>query len=237
MAVAQPGAALEFACPTVVDLYEATGLSDETRSTGWRTALETFAAGTTLRDLVAPILANDELVRDVARLSYKHNLGFDKIILLRDEFDAMIKLDVWWPDHRVNDNIHSHRWDFSSIVLAGRLNLKHFSPARSSEEVQVYRISVPPRPTDADPIDIALACTWDGDLVAGSSYDLDYRQFHTSNGTSGLATVTLVAQARPRRHYSETVATGGPPAAGAPPQAFEVDELRSRLAKLIELAA
>lgn len=47
--------------------------------------------------------------------------------------------------------------------------------------------------------------TWEGSLGAGGFYEMECHMFHMARGTVGEDTVTLVAQAAPRREYSEIV--------------------------------
>lgn len=57
--------------------------------------------------------------------SYAHDNGFDKIILFQDPTTKMkMRLHIWHPlalsnAHRPRQNVHNHRWDFSSGILIG----------------------------------------------------------------------------------------------------------------------
>lgn len=72
--------------------------------------------------------------------SYSHDNGFDKIVLFEDNETRMkMRLHIWYPillsgNHRARQNVHNHRWDFSSIVLLGRVDHVTYRFAQSSEE-------------------------------------------------------------------------------------------------------
>ena len=57
--------------------------------------------------------------------SYAHDNGFDKIVLFQDSETRMkLRLHIWHPlvipnTKRPRQNVHNHRWDFSSAVLVG----------------------------------------------------------------------------------------------------------------------
>jgi hypothetical protein len=57
--------------------------------------------------------------------SYAHDNGFDKIILFQDPTTKMkMRLHIWHPlalsnVRRPRQNVHNHRWDFSSGILIG----------------------------------------------------------------------------------------------------------------------
>src|SRR3954454_1338242 len=99
-----------LATPSVVPLYQQTSLPRTRRSPGWHRVLREFAARSTIDQIVRPILADRELAKAVADASYSHQNGFDKIVLLRDQYDGLIKLDVCWAGHGVDgaaEKIHN----------------------------------------------------------------------------------------------------------------------------------
>lgn len=72
--------------------------------------------------------------------SYVHDNGFDKIILFQDPVTKMkLRLHVWHPLMipnivRPRQNVHNHRWDFSSIVLIGYVDHLSYSFAEKDED-------------------------------------------------------------------------------------------------------
>ena len=78
--------------------------------------------GKTVEDLFRP--------REIAAQSYKHELGFDKIVLFSRPFGNItrVKLHIWWPDKTFDDtDIHDHCYDFRSKVLMGELKQELFT--------------------------------------------------------------------------------------------------------------
>lgn len=197
---------IEFAVPTVLPLYKSAKLENRWDCTGWRKTLTEFMSSTSLASVLAPLSENPDLADSVSRASYSHVTGFDKIILLRNSHGALIKLDVWWPesaDSRATPTIHSHQWNFSSLVLNGRLSLQHFAIAMEGQRSRIYRLSYPPGTFERNERDTHLTRTWSADLPKGSSYDLDFRVLHATGSAESVPTVTLVVQSRPLRDYSE----------------------------------
>lgn len=196
-----------WALPTVLPLYRSTDLATRWDCNGWRRDLEQFMRERTLADVLRPLLEDGELARTVAANSYPHVTGFDKLVLLKDSNGSLIKLDVWWPGHRersLTDNIHSHQWSFSSIVVSGSLQMQHFVPAAEGIRARIYRLSYPPGTYAAEERDRHLLPVWAAKLEPGSSYDLDLRVLHLSRSDEDEPTVTLVVQSRPLREFSET---------------------------------
>lgn len=80
--------------------------------------------------------------------SYFHDNGFDKIVLFQDDETKMkLRLHVWYPmlipgQRRQRQNVHNHRWDFSSLVLTGQatnLTYRMASEGENGEELYHYR--------------------------------------------------------------------------------------------------
>ncbi len=87
----------------------------------------------------------DEFVAEVRRDvhfksdSYTHDNGFDKIVLFEDlETRMKMRLHIWYPvpgeARRARQNVHNHRWDFSSIVLLGKVEQATYRFAEVNED-------------------------------------------------------------------------------------------------------
>ncbi|MFJ5882307.1 hypothetical protein [Kitasatospora cineracea] len=214
-------------------LYEAAGLDRQTRNDTWKAPLCRFAETVPLRRIVQHVLRDDELLRSVAAVALRHPMGFDKLILLRDNRGALIKIDVWWEEDDDWGTIHNHRFDFSSTVLHGELRTRLFVDADPATEgaqtVDLYRLTVPQHPDDAVPHPRALLRAWEGSFPAGTSYDMRCEMFHMASGTRGRTTVTLVVQGAPRHAHS--LATRDTPDL-TPVTPMSVPEVRRRLERL-----
>ena len=83
--------------------------------------------------LLENILENKKDIDKISKQSYKHNNGFDKILLLDNRPYYSIRLHLWNKDKN-NSNIHNHEWDLSGIVLYGSYNWKLYSIVPNSYE-------------------------------------------------------------------------------------------------------
>ena len=55
--------------------------------------------------------------------SHKHHNGFEKLTLYRSkDWGFTVRLHIWWPgEGRQPGTIHNHRWNFTSVLLAGQM--------------------------------------------------------------------------------------------------------------------
>ena len=82
-----------------------------------------------------------------SNLSYFHDNGFDKIVLFNDPVTLMkMRLHIWHPTEldqpRRRQNVHNHRWDYSSAILAGtvqHLTYEFSGGGEDGEEFNHYR--------------------------------------------------------------------------------------------------
>jgi hypothetical protein len=213
-------------------------LSTRELSPNWRTSLGDFAQRVSLKEICQAILADSELISQVAASSYRHPNGFDKLIVYRDEIGALIKLDVWWEDDTFWGLVHNQRFDFSSIVLSGELQLRHYLTVEPTEGDShgIFKMSVLADArgvaSDAQHVRRGVIKTWDGSMPRGGFYDMECTMFHQAAGTAGLVTTTLVVQGAPRRHYSEVVTERDPWTGLIPFTPAEVEQKLTRLASL-----
>ena len=75
-----------------------------------------------LHDHLKIILSDECILRDVAGRSYRHQLGFVKLVLHSDHGDPSLRLHVWDKDSSKEEDIHSHCAEFVSRVVFGRLD-------------------------------------------------------------------------------------------------------------------
>lgn len=92
----------------------------------------------------------DEFVEEVKKShhqhadSYRHDNGYDKIVLFQDKETHMkMRLHIWYPSlmpnvRRPRQNVHNHRWDFSSVVLLGYVDHVTYRFAEQSEEGEEF---------------------------------------------------------------------------------------------------
>lgn len=67
------------------------------------------------------LLDDERLLREAARRSYRHQLGFCKFVLIADDAGRCLRLHVWDNPLTVQEDIHSHCAHFHSRVVLGSL--------------------------------------------------------------------------------------------------------------------
>ncbi len=91
-----------------------------------------------VRALLDTIRSDRALAGEVARRSYWHSNGFAKLVLHADDPHFRLRLHVW-PGHggpgtrggpaAGEENVHSHRWPFASVVLCGKIRVEEYVAA------------------------------------------------------------------------------------------------------------
>ena len=89
-----------------------------------------------IHSLLNNILEDDQLLEKLAKRSYSHTLGFDKIVLVDLSKDVspdlpkvQLRLHIWEPDNLsvpIVESLHEHSFDFVSLILTGKLENQVF---------------------------------------------------------------------------------------------------------------
>lgn len=136
--------------------------------------------------------------------SYAHDNGFDKIVLFQDTNTKMkMRLHLWYPriiagTKRPRQNVHNHRWDFSSAVLAGsaeNLSYRFAQPHEEGEEFFHYRYYARGSKEHYDVEErgrAVLVCTDVQRVVAGDIYSVNHETLHRVDIPDGDFVATLV---------------------------------------------
>lgn len=162
-----------------------------------------FALVDCLRRVVAPEFLRPLLARgaagEVPDRAYRHPNGFLKIVLVADP-EFQLRLHVWRPTPEYpppTENVHNHRWDFASAVLAGGYRFQEFVPDARGEQFHGFRYgghrgtsSYALSPTG----EARLRCRFDADLSSGSSYLLTSDVLHRVVSPADRTTVSMVLQ-------------------------------------------
>ena len=184
-------------------------------------------------ELISAALADPE---PVAARSYRHALGFDKIILVSAWPLGALRLHVWWPgQQRAREHVHDHRFTFSSVVLTGRLRTSLYQLAEDGEPTELYRETSDMadrrwRFEHAGPRRLARVLV--ADQPAGTAYTMSPPLLHRIEA-SPLLTATLFLETESTRNWSSVcVDPGAEPPAPADQTAFTPADLTDRLHRL-----
>lgn len=212
---------------------------------GSRWALNWYLEQHSPVDLIREVLDDDELVRAGAAASYRHANGFDKLILASSPLGHMIKLDIWWPeDPRGQEDIHNHRYNFSSLVLVGELSMEHYELRETGVLMDHFHVESDYQHGEAArgrtdrlhkqgqrKVEKLFRCA----LPAAGDYYLHHAQLHRVAAAPKFLTATLVFQDSNARDMSEVL---------RPPQSnrhtvrhnapFGVAEFRTKLQALLQ---
>lgn len=192
----------------------------------------------TVRDLIDEIRREDELAEEIAAESYPHLLGFDKYVLASCRH-GHLRMHVWWPaQSRTSEDIHDHRFAFSSVVVTGRLRTELYEQHPDGEPL--IRFDEHSRPgahewmfRRASPT--GLRCAFEADLPPGSTYSQAAEIPHRVRAGNGLA-VTIILQGRLVRSVSSVYLGPGRSKPRAQPRLiFSTAHLRDRFERLRDL--
>jgi hypothetical protein len=136
--------------------------------------------------------------------SHIHRNGFSKISLFRNSRVGWnLRLHIWWKPSR-DVQIHDHRWDLSSLVLAGRVRAVNYhdgpgddyAVAHYSDAADGGRKSVEAAGT------CALRPVASYTLTASDTHSLVYNEPHLLDTSGSETAATLVLTGPPRRNFS-----------------------------------
>jgi hypothetical protein len=93
-----------------------------------------------LAELAKCVSADPDATAACAARSYRHPLGFDKIMLVECNPIFTLRLHVWWPASVPSvDHVHNHRFDFMSLVVQGGYEMEVFEVGNTGNPVAEYR--------------------------------------------------------------------------------------------------
>ena len=209
----------------------------------------------TARSVVAELGAPDRLLElllelasgegdpgECAALSYRHVLGFDKLLLVDCGGRHMLRAHVWHAGGGGPgaEDIHNHRSTLASHVVRGRLAMELYE-ARGDGGLAAdrYQESLSERTADwlLEPAGPArLRLTQVAEYVAGSTYALPPHTLHRAWCDTPGATVTLFLETGSgRRDHTDVFTAAGPHPGAVPKVPLNVAEYLTELGSLAEL--
>ncbi|KUM76073.1 hypothetical protein [Streptomyces curacoi] len=169
-----------------------------------------------LSALIAELASGAGDPEGCARLSYRHVLGFDKLLLIDGGPRHMLRAHVWHPGVGAigEEDIHNHRSPLASYVVRGRLAMELYEVHDDGIEAARYEESLSERSADwvLEPAGAArLRLTHMGQYAAGSSYALPAHTLHRAWCDTDVPTVTLFLETGDgRRRHTDVFTAAGP---------------------------
>ena len=198
-------------------------LSDHDTVTAARAAVAELGSPDRLLELIAELASGEGDPESCAELSYRHVLGFDKLLLIDGGPRHMLRAHFWHPGATAigTEDIHNHRSPLASYVVRGRLTMELYE-ARADGGITADRYEESLAEGSADwrlrPTGPArLRLTHTGQYAAGSAYALPAHTLHRAWCDTDVPTVTLFLEtgAGRRRHTDVFTAAGPHPGAVA----------------------
>ncbi|GAU69115.1 putative hypothetical protein [Streptomyces sp. NBRC 110611] len=176
-----------------------------------RAAIARLARPDALGPLVRRLSAGDLDLPECTRLSYRHVLGFDKLVLLSGAPRFVLRVHFWHGAAGPSpEDIHNHRCAIASAVVRGRVRMECYEPAADGVPATAYRESID-GPGGAWRLrrvgDARLRLLATEQYGPGRSYGLDARTLHRV--VSEEPTVTLFLETAPQRSVTDVYVRHG----------------------------
>ncbi|MFJ2257027.1 hypothetical protein ACIOKD_01585 [Streptomyces sp. NPDC087844] len=237
-------------------------LPEHARLSAARSVVAELGTPERLLELTAELASGEGDPHGCARLSYRHVLGFDKLLLIDDGPRHMLRAHLWHPGRGAigKEDIHNHRSPLASAVVRGRLAMELYAPrgdaridaridargdARSAGtidggiEADRYQESLADGSADwlLEPTGPArLRLTQVAEYAAGSTYALPAHTLHRAWCDSAEPTVTLFLETgNGRRRHTDVFTAAGPHPGTVPKVPLDVDDYLGELDALAEL--
>ncbi len=155
-----------------------------------------------LDDFINRVRCDTRSLQTIARRSYLHPNGFDKIVLIDSQRPAYkLRLHVWLPSEEQKaiapEDVHNHRWDFCSHVLMGSLDWEEYVLTDSGEPRYQYHYRSPGN-SDAFSLEsvgtVRTQRVFETTLPAGLSYRLQHGVLHRVTGCATGPSITAFLQ-------------------------------------------
>jgi hypothetical protein len=196
-----------------------------------------------LRSLIGQIISDDANLADISTRSYYHANSFLKVVLMTgEESPWKLRLHVWHPQPDASatttEDIHSHRWDFTTALLTGEYCAREFKMGPGDEyyhfkylpvgEGQAFSLEMQGRRQ--------LCNVFEAILPAGTVYHINHEVLHSISRSAGKAAASLVLQQPAVQDFTNVYRTSSideEPRSEVPVQRPSVDELRAELTQFL----
>ncbi|WP_329125730.1 hypothetical protein [Streptomyces sp. NBC_01465] len=180
-----------------------------------REILAELARPELLLPLLRELADGDGDLEQCARLSYRHALGFDKLLLLPGKPHFMLRAHIWRaPDGEAPEDIHNHRCAIASYVALGGVRMELYEQADRGIAATGFleTLEGPDEDWRLQPTGEArLRRLYSAHHATGSGYALAPHMLHRAhNGGDGTA-VTLFLETENVRDRTQVFRTAASP--------------------------
>ncbi|GAA2648209.1 hypothetical protein [Streptomyces vastus] len=217
-------------------------LAEHERVLAARAVIAELGSPDRLLELTAELASGEGDPEGCARLSYRHVLGFDKLLLIDGGPHHMLRAHMWHAGRGAagKEDIHNHRSPLASYVVRGHLAMELYAPVPDGGVVaDRYQESLADASADwllepAGPSRLHL--TQVAEYAAGSTYALPANTLHRAWTDTTEPTVTLFLETGSgRRRHTDVFTATGPHPGSVPKVPLEVEEYLGELDALAEL--
>ncbi|MEU6067824.1 MULTISPECIES: hypothetical protein [Streptomyces] len=205
-----------------------------------RSVIAELGAPERLLELVAELASGEGDPEGCARLSYRHVLGFDKLLLIDGGPRHMLRAHLWHPGTGADEDVHNHRSPLASYIVRGRLAMELYEADREGGiTADRYQESLSQRSADwmlerTGPARLRL--TQVARYAAGSSYALPAHTLHRAWCDADAPTVTLFLETGAgRRPHTDVFTAAGPHPGAVAKVPMDVPGYLTALGDLAEL--
>jgi hypothetical protein len=191
----------------------------------------------TLRLLLAQLLRSEQALASIQARSYYHHNGFRKLVLLQNKA-FKLRLHLWEArsEHH-HENIHDHRWNFASALLAGSFKTVIWEEDAQGPEVRLDCTYTPARNGSVYAVrengKVRLREQATLMLGAGDVYYMPASTLHQVTDPGAGATRTLMLTATPVLANCKLYAEHSIPESDKVNMPFSSGEIRRELTSLL----
>ncbi|KMS76215.1 hypothetical protein ACM01_05750 [Streptomyces viridochromogenes] len=168
---------------------------------GSESVVRNLAEPKELRSLIGQIISDDAALADIAARSYYHANNFLKVVLLAgDKNPWKLRLHMWHPQPNasgtITEDIHSHRWDFTTALVVGEYFAQEFKIGPGTEYYHFKYLPIGQGKTfslEAQGKE-ELCSVFEAVLPAGTVYHINHEVLHCISRSAGKAAASLVLQ-------------------------------------------
>jgi hypothetical protein len=174
---------------------------------GLMVAVDEVTQNGLITEYIHNLLSHHPGCADDMPLAYRHPNGFTKIRLMtRKECEWAVRLHVW-AEGASDYDIHSHRWDFASRIVAGSLTEETYDLTSESGEHAKYRCA----PSIEGRYDLKFENSCGVHLASrnmytqGASYERDATTLHMAYAQPSSRAVSVFIQGQERVAFTTVI--------------------------------